>query len=364
MDHSKVLIWSNRKLFSESSYDQYPTSYADLKALLEREPVGRLLEVSQGLNVVDSVLYGGQAGDLDVRQKLRVEYALFRAGTGQKQTPSDMAHKDVLSGLHKLSDGALLSLSGLAALDEAKVDSIWSLHQDMQTTDEDFDQSISGSRTVQQSPLDEVTSHLMSSALQRGLELKPKTQAPLDDVAFFNQCVDTLLDMVGSPTHAGSAARNRDSSDDSVNDTATALKDLQLAHSFLTKKFENDRMEYLHSIDKLTKTNKELSHEVLAYHGKVADLDRKCQGLTQERSGLVEQIDNMIAISTPTTIVTSPSSSPGSTASNGKSYSIGVMRTEFKKALTETQSRYEKELREEKAVRRRVEQELEALRSR
>ncbi|SCU99779.1 LANO_0F03598g1_1 [Lachancea nothofagi CBS 11611] len=365
MDLTKLQKWSNPRLFSESRYDQYPTSYGELKEWLKHEPVESPGGAPTELDLVDLVLYGGQNGELDLEKKLQVEFALYQATAGKLSGESagqqrSNSNVPMVAGLSNESPASLLSS---VALDQDKLQAIWNLRPDHPTAD-DLDVSTSGSRNLQQSQLDEIISYLLSGALQRGVDLKPDSHAPQDEVAFFKQCIDALMHQIGP----SSTTRELQQEDSEVNDMATAFKDLQLAHSFLTKKFEEDRNEYLHSIDKLAKTNKELSHELLTYHSKLAGLKEKCDTLIQQREVLMDQIE-ALPISTPSSAGTSPNtigissvSSPSSTTSNGKSYSIGVMRTEFKKVLTETQTKYEKELQEERIRRKRLEHELATIR--
>ncbi|CUS21232.1 LAQU0S02e09032g1_1 [Lachancea quebecensis] len=385
----KLLRAANPKLFSDTECDKYPTSYEELSVFLKREQVYSGAELPTELDYLDSVLYGDGERGIDLDRKLRVEYALFKASTIQTERAGPGPSLDELvilneqvQGAHKQKTSefaqkqhafytALLALLQSVSLDHVTLQSVLTAAEGGRDCD-DLEKSVSGvSRSIQPSPLDEVTSYLISGALQHGVDLKPSTleaESPRDDVTFFKECIDSLLRNVESAQPlAGSHNTEYDRKDESADsDIAVALKDLQLAHSFLTKKFEGDRNEYLRSIDKLTRTNKELSHELLTYHSELSTVRENCDILTKEREELKSQLECHSSLSTPNLVQSSPVSnaSVSSTASGSKPYSIGVMRNEFKKVLTDTQNRYEKELQEERDLRKQLEQELASFRAR
>ncbi|CAR30342.1 Pea2p [Lachancea thermotolerans CBS 6340] len=385
----KLLRAANPKLFSDPECDKYPTSYDELSVFLKREQVYSGAELATELDYLDSVLYGDRERGIDLDRKLRVEYAMFKATTMQNERagpgPSldelvvlneqiQNAHKQRTSEITQKQNAfyaALMALLQSVSLDQAALQSILTAAEGGRDCD-DLEKSSSGmSRSIQPSPLDEVTSYLISGALQHGVELKPSTlepESPRDDITFFKECIDSLLRNVGlTQPPAENQDRDNDRKDETGDsDVAVALKDLQLAHSFLTKKFEGDRNEYLHSIDKLTRTNKELSHELLTYHSELTTVKENCDALTKEREELKSQLEYHTSLNTPTLVASSPVSnaSASSAASGSKSYSIGVMRSEFKKVLTDTQNRYEKELQEERELRKQLEQELSSFRTR
>lgn len=379
MGSLKLLYAANPRLFSDLEYDRYPTSYDELSVLLKREQVHQgselVTELATELDYLDSILFEDKDKGIDVEKKLRVEYALFKASamaraetavegptlrdlqSWSEQIESarvDPAYNKTL----KMQDDfyrAIVCFLRSVALDQDTLQAVIKAGN-LGHESEDFDKSLSGSRQLHQSQLDEVTSYLISGALQRGIDLKPKlkkTESVRDDVAFFKDCIDSLLSNINSQQIP---KEESDSLDSESSDTAVAFKDLQLAHNFLTKKFEDDRNEYLHSIDKLTRTNKELSHELLTYHSKISSLKDACDDLTKKNEQLKANVEPA-----STAIMMSPTSSPSSVTSGGAPYSISAMRNEFKRVLTDTQVKYEKELQKERDSRRRLERELEAL---
>ncbi|SCU81503.1 LAFA_0C05380g1_1 [Lachancea sp. 'fantastica'] len=354
VDQMKLLKWGNPRLFSDSLCDYYPTSYDDLNAWLARDrelPLEVPIAGPTQVDLLDAVLYRKKDGELDLEHKLRAEYALFQATSGnlkaEQQNQASLKNKsEILSLIREL---------GSVALNEDNLEKLWRVQRDSEDGEEDAIPSPSASRNLQQKQLDEVTSYLLSSALQRDINLKPPREvAPHDDVAFVKQCIDALMNVVNKqPTDLpeGKAPQTND-------DTTTALKDLQLAHSFLTKKFENDRNEYLHSIEKLNRTHKELVQENTTHISKISDLEDKCKSLEHQKDILTRHVEGLTTSITPTTILASPLSSPGSATGNGNSYSIGAMRAEFKKILTETRLKHEEELDRELSLRRTLEKEL------
>ncbi|SCU83692.1 LAME_0C06172g1_1 [Lachancea meyersii CBS 8951] len=344
VDQSKLQKWGNPRLVSDSRCNYYPTSYGELNAWLK---CNYPLEVPgagpTALDLLDAVLYAREDGELDLEHKLRAEYAMFKASSGSFKARAREPQEDSNGEL-----ASLVQILGSLALDEGKLEALWRLQRDFDGPQRNSDSNVAGaSRSLQQSQLEEVTSYLLSSALQRDIQLKPpQGPAPHDDIAFFKQCIDALMNIVDSKPMAPPLDHNTTLSDD----TATALRDLQLAHSFLTKKFENDRNEYLHSIDKLNRTNKELSRELAERAKQVATLEDKCKSLKQQREILTTHVENLP--------VSTPVSSPSSNTSNGNMYSIGSMRAEFKKVLTEARLKHEEELERERSLRKRLEKEL------
>ncbi|CEP63058.1 Pea2p LALA0_S07e01464g [Lachancea lanzarotensis] len=364
VDQMKLLKWGNPRLFSDSVCDYYPTSYDDLNAWLERDHNLPRLEVPMAgptqVDLLDAVLYGKEGGDLDLKHKLQAEYALFQASSGSLKAEQQQQQQQDTNKDGKNEVLRLVQLLGSLALDENTLESLWRVQRDSNDPEKDSIPSPSASRNVQQKQLDEVTSYLISSALQRDIDLKPPPRdlAPQDDVEFVKQCIDALMNVVVKSSTTGGSPPPENQNTESNDDTATALKDLQLAHSFLTKKFENDRNEYIHSIEKLNRTHKELVQENASHTAKIASLEGKCKSLEQQRDIMSKHMESFSASITPTNNLTSPLSSPDSTTSNGNSYSIGAIRAEFKKILTETRLRHEEELDRERSLRKILEKEL------
>lgn len=225
--------------------------------------------------------------------------------------------------------------------------------------------------------IQDLTSYLISNSIKSGINLKPTN---LDNpVQFLKSAIDEILKTKRSESPALDRSSNIDmeSSVSPINhqentvdtqELETALKDLQLAHSFLTKQFEHSRAEQSQTIGKLTTTNRQLQDKLLKYHSKVAKLEEKLRDSEANKRSLEEEIskskaqDNLM-ISSP---IIAPElftpASPTSPSSNGNSHSITVMRNEFKRMIIETQKKYEKELAEEREKRQKLELELDELR--
>ncbi|KAL3234619.1 Protein PEA2 [Nakaseomyces bracarensis] len=222
--------------------------------------------------------------------------------------------------------------------------------------------------------IQDLTSYLISNSIKRGIKVKPTN---LDNpVQFLKNAIDEILNTRGTESpaldrssnidmeHSASPVNNADAID--TQELETALKDLQLAHSFLTKQFEHSRAEQSQTIGKLTKTNRELQDKLLKYHSKISKLEDKLRESETKKRALEDEIsksnaENNLSISSP--IIAPELFTPASPSSPGSnnSHSITVMRNEFKRMIIETQKKYEKELSEEREKRQRLELELDEL---
>ncbi|CCE63068.1 hypothetical protein TPHA_0D04340 [Tetrapisispora phaffii CBS 4417] len=204
----------------------------------------------------------------------------------------------------------------------------------------------------------ELTAYLISTSIKKGIDVKPPMVD--DPVDFLKGAIDFITNEISQHQKVIKEARQntikRSKSYKSTKELETAFKDLQLAHSFLTRKFQNDREEYTKDIERLSATNRELQQKILNYHSSIIASENKVTALEKELKELRLDMINKPVNSSREDI--SPSS-PVSASSN----SITIMRNEFKKMLTETQKKHELELMAEKDSRLQLEAELARLRN-
>ena len=311
-----------------------------------------------------------------------------------------------------------------------------------------------------QDQLQDVISYVLSNSIRYGVDVRPNVNdgpAKNDPIVFLKDIIDSILkqavdkksetgnnnDHDGSgqqsseTSNTGSAntnsngtksgtlnekpahssplgdqeARSKDSKanedekekskDKQIHELNIALSDLQLAHNFLTRQFESDRLEYSRDIEKLTRTNRELQEKLLNYHSDLVKAENKLQkaelkldsltSLSQTlkpetlskhdtgtpSSGLESPFRDVtfpdmvspldVATARGTSSVDGSNSTPGTPVGNTNlelgssipSNSLSIMQNEFKKLLTETQRRYETEINRERNLRLQLEKELE-----
>ena len=168
-----------------------------------------------------------------------------------------------------------------------------------------------------------------------------------------------------------------------VNDLKTALKDLQLAHNFLTDKFAKDRFDSTEKIDKLTKKSTKLSNELTEFQTNLQyeqDKYLKIVHQLNEKENTIDMLQSKIDQLEQQALAETALPSPGlphlfassdtdsihSTTSNGSpastgnssSYSISLMRQEFKKIVQQMNTKHEIELQREVDKRLKLEKQL------
>lgn len=204
--------------------------------------------------------------------------------------------------------------------------------------------------------VEQITSYLLSSSISKGIELPTIINSDnyeiRDPVSFCKKHIDMLLELFPKMNDSSEVSpkieENKGTKDEEdIKDLKTAIKDLQLAYNFLQSKYENDRKSYLSRIEILNKTNKDLSEELLRYHSKLKEA---------EGGNLT---------STPPTSMEFVSFSPSCLESPSKnaSQSFNMMKQEFKRILTDTQSKYEKELQQERELRIKLQERVRELES-
>lgn len=370
MSQLKLLQSANPILFSAEEYDRYPTTHVELKQYLEAPHAPE--RPATIIDYLDSILFCEEDNEIDLKKKLSVEYALYKA-SGLASSVASL--EELQNWCTQISNGdgrnvdqetkeKLYSslLAGLQSVSIENVSALALMSANLGRNGDDYDRSLSSSRHLQQSQMEELTSYLISSSLQKGIDLKPiEKQQPLpDDMNFLKQCIDDLI----SKCEAKEQVVRVQSPVKSSSELELALKDLQLAHSFLTKKFEGDRNEYIHNIERLSKTNKELSNELQSFQSQISDLKENCKNLEDQRKKLKDELSQSSFVtpraqsSADVSFPMSPTSDMSSPSGSGRPYSLAIMRAEFKKILSETQKKYERELQEERQTRKQLEKEL------
>ena len=236
--------------------------------------------------------------------------------------------------------------------------------------------------------IQEVTSYLLSNTIKKGIELRPKGEIN-DSTQFLKNCIDSLIDVIvanrqNNKTSQNNSSTNNNHKKDDLTDVTnpkykeletkltemtTAFNDLQLAHNFLTKQYENDHNDSLKNIEKLTRTNKELQEKLLKYHSTLSkreinnethdnnDNDNENSIFHSPGKSFSSPILGHPEIWTPHT----PSSNKNNVSNSNSgmnSPSLSMMKNEFRRLLTETQRKYEKEINQERQMRKQLQYEL------
>lgn len=361
---------ANPTLFSREKYDEYPMEYAELKHYLASNSIAdyskRHSKPYTHVDYLDYLLYldDETKSTIDLNKKLLCEYALYQAQSRKRPDeepitmerllslkPRSLEWYDCLTTLIESINATSLEIPLLEGYDGSKAESI--------VAGKERNGDINRSNTIVRtnSALQELTSFVLSNAIKMGIELKPVNMD--SPVEFLKNAIETI----GT---SQSQSQKKDSTVQ-VDQLETAFKDLQLAHNFLTKQFENDRNEYLQNIEILERTNKELQQKLLDYHSDLSQAENK---LLETERELQENNRRASQHKRKSVVISSPifssgtwnEPSPGSAKSfNSNAHSITIMRTEFKRLLTESQRKYEKELQEEREARFKLEKELESL---
>lgn len=339
-----LLSRANPVLVSQDRCDEYPMEYDELKHYLASNGVEdlptRRTKTYTNVDFLDHLLYKSGAS-VDFDRKVACEYALYLIQSEKRER----------------SSVDIESLMALKPKSREWYESVVGLLESINASDLEFPQyggeTLKRSKTIvkNRSDLQELTSFVLSNAVKKGIDLEPNNMD--DSLEFLKAAFDTIC--------SGSGAKQDPIQKDPLE---TAFKDLQLAHSYLTKQFENDRNEYLENIEKLNRTNKELQQRLLDYHSDLSQIEEKLQRAELELACSKEKQRSMHITSPIFSHDSWTEASPGSAKStNSNAYSIPIMRTEFKRLLTESQRRYEKELQEERAARAELQKELESLKN-
>lgn len=264
---------------------------------------------------------------------------------------------------------------------------------------------------VDSSYIDELISHIASVLVQRDISLpNPATGNGSSELklAWIKSCIDSLL-LLPQAGISTPITRSRQMIGDLVTDSPnledsketislkTALKDLQFAHQYLTRQYEEERsvnnqaMNVLRTKlqknqESLLKTNKELSKQALNVINLETQLNNKNIELLDQTQEITElnkklnllQIDHLgeNQLTPPTSSsntfiddrnALSPVTGYGFSGTDSKhssseipvllqsSISNNVLRVEFKKLLNDVTTKHEQELQKEKQERLKLE---------
>lgn len=383
----KLMERANPLLFSQESYEEYPIEYDELKHYLandgDEEPPHRNSSLYKNVDYLDFFLYkndDNHASGIDLERKLVCEYALYQVQMQQRSGKLREGWPIALKEIIKLEPQSVewyeCLLVLLESINATKIDTsifdtgITNMNSAKKVNERGLHRNNTSIRT--NNSLQELTSCILSNAIKKGIELKPVNMD--NPVEFLKNAIETIL--ASSQPNSQISAHNAAEEDIILQkeELETAFKDLQLAHNFLTKQFEHDRAEYIQNIEQLQRTNKELQQKLLNYHSDLSQAESKLQEKERVYKQL-EETSKRSSLRTKNYDLTSPifsgeiwnAVSPGSaksansTANN--SHSITIMRTEFKRMLTDTQRKYEKEIQEERESRIILEAELSSLRN-
>ncbi|CCC66944.1 hypothetical protein NCAS_0A03860 [Naumovozyma castellii] len=404
-----LLKKANPVLFSEERYDEYPLDGEELMQYLSTSStINNHSRPLTNVDYSDYLVYGKDDGsnhqEIDLDKKLISEFILFLIQSRQHDSndAENNKHKSIkfeeflkMEPYSKRWYNCILDV-----LEQGNATEVVDLSMSNKILSEFIRKGNERDLVkADDQTLEELTSYLLSSAIKRGIDIKP---VRLDDpVAFLKNGIDCILNSVDSSSLAPSQeldhnddsenkpssqeneiGKNKDieqsmalgerESETTMEEMKTAFKDLQLAHNFLTKRFEHDRVGYSQDIEKLTRTNRELQEKLLSYHSSLTKTEKKLQEAEKASKELKTKNDNY---SSPRTLsntsnplnspILSPElwgpPSPGSINSNAGAHSISIMRNEFKRIITETQKKHEKELSEERKKRLDLEEELKKL---
>lgn len=365
---------ANPMLFSRERYEEYPTEYAELKHYLTSNGIEnfpkRHSKLYTDVDYLDYLLYRDDetGSTIDLNKKLLCEYALYQIQSQKRLDlgsitmerllglePQSLEWYECLTTLLETVNGTNLDIP---LLQEGN----WSTNGLPSKGQKKFG-GLNRSNTMikKNSDLQELTSFVLSNAIKKGIELKPvNMDNPLE---FLKNAIETMLTSSSQQTQ-------KEDPNLQVSSLETAFKDLQLAHSFLTKQFENDRNEYLQNMEIMQRTNKELQQKLLDYHSDLSQAENKLQKTERqlEENNKRESLQKRksFGISSPifsgdTWNLPSPGSAKSLNSNANNAHSITIMRTEFKRLLVESQRKYEKELQEERDARLKLEKELELL---
>ena len=394
---------ANPLLFAPERYDQYPLQPQELMQYLTSASAAVAPRPATTTDELDYLLYtnSGKNGngsndaapnlDLDLDKKLACEFALYQ---------THMHNQEQKKGTEKKGKGQLdfTQLTTLRVGSEEWFEEMLGLMESINATNIDLDALRGGPETRSKTlsmvgdstgmamsaatiavgsngakmggndageatatkdipssgadELQEVISYILSSAIKSGVDIRPKAVSDGSQQEFLRTLVDEMLQRANnSSVTAASSASAADDSAQKNNELNTALGDLQLAHTFLTKQYENDRSTHAQDIAKLTRANRELQEKILQYHD---DLHNAQEQLRETHTSVGAGVG--ASASLPELPLISPSeegSAPGSS-----SYSLGLMRTEFQRLLAESERNHEAELARERAARQELEKQL------
>ena len=424
---------ANPLLFAPERYDQYPLNHQELMQYLTSasssgatvcpRPVTATDEFDYLLymdgsssnrssaspehltNTIPSTVNTGIM-ELDLDKKLACEFAIYQTHMRNKQddingrTNSTYKIKDfnellqMKVGSNEWFDEMLHLLESINAtnIDLSSISDMAISSKDISVRktvigDGQTSNNTEGSLRIDTSDIDmqDTISYILSNAIKNGVDIKPQFKETTSGVKnqsnekeYLRNIIDSMIAMAKiNREKISSVTEDKEANDGKVKEMNTALNDLQLAHNFLTRQFESDRIEYSKDIEKLTKTNRELQEKLLNYHSNLTKTENELLE-TQEKlqmkelnpiiegnnTPLLKGLGDDLGFLSPLTVdrdnVRSSQSSldsKGELKSDGKgsSYSLTLMRNEFKKLLTETQRKYETELAKEREMRKELE---------
>lgn len=256
--------------------------------------------------------------------------------------------------------------------------------------------------------MDELVSTILSLAVQKNIDLPSidsnKVSNSNGRIEWFKECIYKVANN-GNDIKDNNDNSHKKSIDETniynnTNDNETALKDLQFAHSYLTKKYEEEMSQHSKYVSDLINKNKhceellknttlelaKVTNQQLRLELQNTELTEKLDEKTKELHE-VEMNNNLLKVeylgllpatslmsppssdngnfsspvlqsssefSSQTTTPTTPTTALSSTDATS-SVSVRILRMEFKKIVEQMNSRFSKELEQERLERKRVE---------
>lgn len=243
--------------------------------------------------------------------------------------------------------------------------------------------------------MEELVSTLFSVAVQKNIMIPPPGIEQVKDISsrikWFTECIYRLVE--GGDGQLGSAAEEgneggstsrglgttRDSPESASQDSATALNDLQFAHTYLSKKYQEEQLNHTRYVDRLTnrlahcesllrESNSELQKattRALRAEEKISELIQRLDARASENHALItaNNILRVDSLGSPVNImgynrIIGGSTPPGSPHGAGNSAaddstglltptdppSVRILRMEFKRLVEQINARFAREI--------------------
>lgn len=374
---------ANPAVLASQDTPSYPADASSLLQLLTAHQNGTALVTSPKqldyIDFVDSVLYNSATDDshldVDLDAKLLSEYFLWQVSRFLPTSTPSLTTDEVMKlepGSKEWYHQALSTLMkhNIAFIDGRK---LWQgqNHHDVRSN---YTKLKDIAKEYSRDVIQELVSYTLSNAIKLGININPKPDE--DPLTLLRSVIDLLLRLEPVNDHLNNSTLNESYLESesfdaehsiSEKELTTALKDLKLAHKFLTKKYADERKDHTRNVDTLNKVVNELQEKVLRYEKDAkqkADKINELEDILDRSSSLknppIIPVGQDFSSSFQSPIMTSEPwspSTPGSTTSSGTK-SIAIMRAEFKRLLQDTQIRYEKELNVERTRKQELEKEL------
>ena len=360
LQHGFQSLKNNEPDFIGNSYlDEYTTN---LSNTIEDD----IISMSDGSSITDSV-------DLNILiERSLLEYEL-KFNSNNEQNKKILNYESLKESLGQITDSKLLrhyvELMKLGYISEL----------DISTNDKSKSDVNDNERLV-----GELLSILLTIAVQKNINLPEFDERGMTNMdtrmKWFKECIYKIADNNGNKSTTP-ITDNKNDNNSNKNKTETALNDLQFAHNYLTKKYEEEMSHHVKYANLMTskyekceellkKSNDELArctNELLKAESKNVEYEKRIDMMNKEMHKL--QLQNnlfkvdylgLLPVSTlmsppnsaanpsifPESPKTNCSSIPSTPSSPVSPVSVSILRAEFRKLMEQMQKKHEKELQE------------------